>query len=144
MAAIKINTGLIRLKVECDGREEEIVFNPDDVVFMDKFVNLMDEMEKKQAEYDEKAKELDAETNADSFGVPLNMKEKLALMLDICTFMRGQVDMVFGVGTSQKIFGNANTLDMFTQFFDGITPYIQKNREEKMAKYIHANTQGVM
>lgn len=144
MAGIKINTGVIRLKVECDGREEEIVFNPDDVVFMDKFVNLMSEMEKKQAEYDEKARELDAETETNAVGVPVNMKEKLALMLDICYFMRGQVDSVFGIGTSQKVFGDANTLDMFTQFFDGITPFIQKNRAEKMAKYTAATQQNVM
>jgi hypothetical protein len=77
-------------------------------------------------------------------GVPVNMKEKLALMLDICYFMRGQMDSVFGVGTSQKVFGDANTLDMFTQFFDGITPFIQKNRAEKMAKYTAATQQNVM
>lgn len=144
MTGFKINTGIIRLRVECDDREEVIAFNPDDVTFVSNFCDLMTAMEQKQAEYDEKIEQLEQVEETDAFGVPVNIKERLALMLEICTFMRGQVDKVFGVGTSQKIFGNANTLDMFTQFFEGITPYIQKNRAEKVAKYIAGKQAGVM
>lgn len=144
MAEIKINTGTIRLRVECDGREEFIAFNPDDVVFINRFCELMTAMEKKQEEYNVKAEELEKVTETDSLGFPINMKEKLALVLDICSFMRTQVDEVFGAGTSHKIFGDANTLDMFTQFFEGITPFIQRNRDEKMARYIAEKQQGVM
>ena len=144
MAAIKINTGMIRLQVECDGRTEEITFNPDDVGFINKFCDLMKTMEEKQVEYDARIAELEKEESFDTYGIPHNMKERLALMLEICLFMREQVDMVFGAGTSQKIFGDANTLEMFTQFFEGIAPYIQKNREEKMAKYISGKQAGVM
>ena len=144
MAAIKINTGMIRLQVECDGRTEEITFNPDDVGFINKFCDLMKTMEEKQVEYDARIAELEKEESFDTYGIPHNMKGRLALMMEICQFMRGQVDMVFGAGTSQKIFGDANTLEMFTQFFDGIAPYIQKNREGKMAKYIAGKQAGVM
>ena len=144
MAGIKINTGIIRLQVECDGRMDEIAFNPDDVGFINNFCELMKAMEEKQAEYDAKIEELESDTSTDTYGIPSNIKERLALMLEICLFMRGQVDSVFGAGTSQKIFGDANTLDMFTQFFEGITPYIQKNRQEKMAKYMAGRQAGVM
>jgi hypothetical protein len=101
-------------------------------------------METKQAEYDTRIEELEKDEHYDTHGIPTNMKERLALMLEICLFMREQVDMVFGEGTSQKIFGDANTLVMFTQFFDGIAPYIKKNREDKMAKYIAGTQPGVM
>ena len=144
MTVIKINTGIIRLQVECDGRTDEIAFNPDDVGFVNRFCDLTKAMETKQAEYDAKIEELEKEEGFDTFGIPSNTKERLALMLEICLFMREQVDMVFGAGTSQKIFGDVNTLEMFTQFFDGITPYIQKNRQEKMAKYIASKQAGVM
>ena len=43
--------------------------------------------------------------------------------------------MVFGAGTSEKAFGEAQTLNMFEQFFDGITPYIQGARGQKVSKY---------
>jgi hypothetical protein len=52
--------------------------------------------------------------------------------------MRGQIDVLFGEGTSQKAFGNALELGMFEQFFSGITPFVQTVRKEKIAKYTNA------
>lgn len=135
MATIKIDTGTIRLQVECDGREETLSFNPDDVAFVEKFLSLMNELENKQEEYVRRAAELEAVTETNGFGIPINLKERLGLLLEMCIFMRGQVDEVFGVGTSQRIFGSANTLEMFEQLFNGIAPFVQKRREEKLKKY---------
>lgn len=144
MAGIKINTGVIRLEVDCDGVKDEISFNPNDVVFMENIYRLMGELQEKKAEYAEAEGKLDANKGVDESGFPLNMQERLNLILDICFYIKGQIDGVFGEGTSKKLFGSANTLDMFEQFFDGITPYIQSARESKLAQYKSNAARNVM
>ncbi|MDD3395570.1 MAG: hypothetical protein PHG19_13175 [Anaerotignum sp.] len=144
MAGIKINTGVIRLEVDCDGVKDEISFNPNDVVFMENIYRLMGELQEKKAEYAEAEGKLDANKGVDESGFPLNMQEQLNLILDICFYIKGQIDGVFGEGTSKKLFGSANTLDMFEQFFDGITPYIQSARESKLAQYKSNAARNVM
>jgi hypothetical protein len=49
--------------------------------------------------------------------------------------LRDEVDAVFGDGTSQMVFGGAYTLDVFEQFFNGIIPYVEKARANKVKKY---------
>ena len=144
MAGIKINTGVIRLEVDCDGVKDEISFNPNDVIFMENIYRLMSELEKKKKVYEETEQKLNANTGIDENGIPVNMKERLSLISDICFYIKGQIDEVFGVGTSNKLFGNANTLDMFEQFFDGITPYIQSARESKLSQYKNSASRNVM
>ncbi|MEA5057250.1 MAG: DUF6673 family protein [Anaerotignum propionicum] len=144
MAGIKINTGIIRLEVDCDGVKDEISFNPNDVIFMENIYRLMSELEKKKKAYEETEQKLNANTGIDENGIPVNMKERLSLISDICFYIKGQIDEVFGVGTSKKLFGNANTLDMFEQFFDGITPYIQSARESKLSQYKNSASRNVM
>lgn len=143
MESIRCNDGKIRLMVN-DDPDRVIAFDPDDVVFLDKLYGLMGDMEKKKAEFAEAEKELDKETAVDGYGFPVNMRQKLKLLLDICLFFREQIDQIFGAGTSQTVFGDSNRLDMFEQFFAGITPYIQKNREEKLAKYTAVPQRNVM
>ncbi|WP_352400146.1 hypothetical protein [Anaerotignum sp.] len=144
MAGIKINTGTIRLEVDCDGVKDEISFNPNDVVFMENIYRLMGELQKKKEEYAEVERKLSSNQDTDENGIPVNMKERLSLILDICSYIKGQIDGIFGAGTSKKLFGNANTLDMFEQFFNGITPYIQSARESKLAQYKNISSGNVM
>lgn len=143
MDSIRCNDGKIKLMVN-DDPDRVIAFDPDDVYFLDKLYCLMGDMEKKKAEFAEAEKELNKETAVDGYGIPVNMRQKLKLLKDICLFFREQIDQIFGEGTSQTVFGDSNSLDMFEQFFAGITPYIQKNREEKLAKYTAVPQRNVM
>lgn len=143
MESIRYNDGMIRLMVN-DDPDRVIVFDPEDVVFLDKVYGLIADIEKKKAEFVEAEKELAKDEEVDAYGIPVNMRQRLKLLLDICLFFREQIDLIFGEGTSQMVFGNSNTLDMFEQFFNGITPYIYKHRQEKLAKYTAAGQQNVM
>lgn len=134
MQSIQINTGSIRLAIN-DDESRVIEFNPNDLDFIDRFYGLISDFEVKEKEYQKKLDILNQNTELDSYNIPKNMGESLALLKDICGFMRGRIDHVFGDGSSQKAFGNANTLDMFEQFFNGITPFIQQSREGKIQRY---------
>ena len=138
MDSIKINTGIIRLEVDRDGEKSVISFNPNDVVFAEKAYNLFKKFGEKQKEFDEKVKALEQSDSEDI------LDERFKLVKEICLYVEAEIDDVFGVGTSQKVFGTAITLDMFQQFFDGILPYIQRARAERLGKYIGNENSGVM
>ena len=143
MSNINMNTGEIRLTINND-ENRVIAFNPNDLEFVDNLYNLLAGLENKEKEYKAKESEIDKNTEVNSYGVPINLKEKLDLLKKTCNYMREKIDDVFGKGTSQIVFGNANTLDMFEQFFEGITPYIEKARSAKISKYTKNNKKNVM
>lgn len=134
MQSIKIDSGSIRLAIN-DDENRIIEFNPHDVSFVENFYGLISEFEKKEIEYLERAKALDDDKEAGAYGIPQNTGKTIELIKEICAFLRDKIDSVFGEGTSQKAFGDTNTLLMFEQFLDGVTPYIQNARTGAVEKY---------
>jgi hypothetical protein len=133
MDSIRIDTGVKKILIN-DG-PEYIEFNPSDVSFAERFENLISEFETKLIEYQARSDEIEANQELDDHGIPVNLDARLKLMRDVCEFIRERIDHIFGAGTSQKVFGSALSLDMFTQFFEGITPFIKRDRLAKVAKY---------
>ena len=124
MQSIKIDLGTIQLAVN-DDPERIIEFNPQDIGFAERFYTLLSEFDVKSREFYERAEKIEKN----------DVENGLGLMREMCEYMREKIDQVFGEGTSQKAFGNAMTLNMFEQFFAGVTPYIQKARTEKVKQY---------
>jgi hypothetical protein len=134
LESLVITTGEKRLAINGD-ENRVIVFNPKDVLFAERFYNLIAEFKKALTEYKSRGADLDAENKTDEDKIPVNAGDRIALQVEICQFMREKVDYLFGAGTSQKAFGDAMEIEAFEQFFDGITPFIQSARAEKIAKY---------
>lgn len=133
---LKLTTGRVEIPIERDGKNVgNLVFNPKDAGFAERFYGLITEFEDKEKEYKEKAAQLDEDKTKDTYGIPKNAGAGIALLREICDYMRGKIDHVFGEGTSQLLFGDYNDPEMFQQFFEGVTPYIQQARAEKVAKY---------
>ena len=124
MQSIKIDLGTIQLAVN-DDPERIIEFNPQDIGFAERFYTLLSEFDVKSREFYERAEKIEKN----------DVENGLGLMREMCEYMREKIDQVFGEGSSQKAFGNAMTLNMFEQFFAGVTPYIQKARTEKVKQY---------
>jgi hypothetical protein len=141
MKSIQIDTGIKRVMIN-DDPTRVIEFNPEDVTFAEKFYSLIHAFEAKQVEYDRRSKMIDDNTAVDASGLPANVSDGLALLREVCEFMRGEIDGLFGAGTSQKAFGDARTLDMFVQFFEGITPFIKSARDEKVRRYLNDQNAG--
>jgi hypothetical protein len=136
MDVIKTSTGNKEISVERDGKLAGVVrFNPSDVVFAEKFYALVGEFESKLAEYQARSEAIESQTELDNNQLPINMEDRLSLLREACTFIRERIDHLFGAGTSQIAFGDTLSLDIFTQFFEGVTPFIQSVRSEKIAQY---------
>ena len=97
---------------------------------------MLDKVEAEESRVNTVLDEYAKEDTVDSFGIPLPLRKAASLTADLCRFMRDQIDDVFGKGTSQTAFGDANVPEMFSEFFRGVTPYIQKARSAAIAKYI--------
>ena len=134
MDSIRINTGVKRLVVN-DDPARVIEFNPEDVLFVERFYELIKVFQQKEVEFQKRIEELKAQEEKDEYGIPVNTPETLGLVMEVCDFLRGQIDNVFGPGTSQAAFAETQSLGMFEQFFAGIAPFIQSSRTEKVAKY---------
>lgn len=134
MDSIQINTGERRITINGDP-ERMIVFNPQDVLFAEKFYRLIGEFQSKLTEFMEQSKILEKDTREDANGVPLNAEQRIALLKESCEFAREKIDVLFGAGTSQKAFGDALSMHAIKQFLEGMTPFIQTTRIEKVQKY---------
>lgn len=134
---LNLNTGTVRLKITDDrgGPERYLQFNPNDIVFAEKVYNLEQKFLEKQESMEARAAEIDAVEEADKFGLPINTSERLAFIREISEWLRGQIDDVFGEGTSQMVFGDLHDLDVYEQFFEGIRPHFNKARSEKVDQY---------
>jgi hypothetical protein len=142
---LDISTGTIHIGISRDGKPAgEIAFDPSDVVFAEKFYRLMGEFDAKFAQYQERARAMDANTATNANGLPSNAGERIALAKEACLYIHAQIDNLFGVGTSHIVFGEALSLDAIRQFFAGVTPYIQKNRAEKLQKYTNKKSKRAL
>lgn len=142
MDSIKIGSGKKRIAINEDP-DRVIVFDPAEVGFAERFYKIYHEFQEKQIEYEKRSAFLDERKNeVDANGVPVNIYEGIAFLKEVCTFMRERIDYVFGDGTSQKAFDDSLSLEMIGEFLDGMTPFIEASRSEKMAKYLTKKNAG--
>lgn len=139
MESLHIDTGVKRIMVN-DDPDNVIEFSPGDISFAERFYALIREFEVKQIDYQARAAVIDANKELDANGIPLNMAAGLAMMREVCEFMRDKIDGLFGKDTSRKCFGDALSLDAFSQFFTQITPFIRSARAGKIAPYTNTVT----
>lgn len=132
--SLHIDTGEIRLAIN-DDSNRVIVFNPSDVLFAERFYEMAGTFEKTLTQYQGQMDALEKVKEVDENGVPVNAEARTKLVKEICTYFREQIDELFGAGTSQTVFGNSLNMYAFTQFFEGITPFIKQARTRKVETY---------
>ena len=132
---LQINTGIVSLAIMRDGKDTgTLSFNPTDTLFAERFYALLGELQKSLNDYKARGIEL-SKKGFDQDGVPVNVEEQIAMQIQLCNYLREKIDKIFGEGTSQKLFGEVRNLEIYQQFFDGILPFFQQARAEKVAKY---------
>lgn len=143
MENMNISTGRVYIQINND-ENRVISFNPSDLRFAERYYALLASSEKVLGDYEKREAELDKDKTTDAYGIPTNMPARFELLKEVCDYMKAQIDSVFGEGTSAAAFADEYELDMFDQFFNGITPYVQKVRNSKVAKYTAAHKNGVL
>lgn len=132
MHNLNLNLGTKKVTIN-DDPDRTIEFNPQDMIFVEKFYKVFNEVQEKQTELMSKAEAISSDL--DENGMPVGIQEQLALINETCVYMREKIDYLFGDGTSQKAFGDVLNLDAIAQFFEGILPLVMDERNEKVKKY---------
>jgi len=135
--SLKIDAGIQSILIN-DG-PFVLRFNPTDVLFVERFYKMVGAFEAKMKAYEEVATEIDADKSVAEDGLPANLPKRLEFLTNICQFAHGEIDMLFGEGTSQGLFGGMQSLDMIEQFFTGLAPLIRTTRDAKVGKYTGKN-----
>lgn len=139
---LTIHSGEIRVTVNQDP-EREIAFHPSDLHFAEGFYDLLTGFETKRRAFVEEEEKMRSQMEAHGGASSEYMKKMLSRNREMLQYLHEQVDVLFGEGAGDKICGGVNSLEMYEQFFNGIAPYIQQQRSEKMRKYQEADD-GVM
>ena len=140
--SVHIDTGEVELHVNGDPKRV-VRFNPQDVRFAENFYALLKEFDIKRAEFTARDEKIKAEGEKLIDGLPASLPESFVMIREACIWLRGEIDKIFGAGTSQTAFGDALVLDVFEQFLAGVTPHIAKVRESKVAQYTQEHKERV-
>src|SRR5690348_3582098 len=117
---LEITTAGKRIPIVRDGENVGVLaFNPDDVVFAEKFYRLYGELQQRFAEYQDRAVALESDGETDLNDLPVNLGERIALAKEACTFAYAQIDILFGAGTSAMVFGDTFLVTAIEQFLRG-------------------------
>ena len=136
MESLDLKTNSKKIELKRDGVVTGVIsFDPSDVVFAEKFYNLIAEFQAKGKEYEPRAMALDGNTATDTNGLPVNFGERIALLREVCEYIRARIDHLFGIGTSQAAFGDVHDTELIVQFLDGLKPFFQSARAAKIEKY---------
>ena len=104
MDNLRIDSGLKRIMIN-DDPNRFIEFNPNDVLFAEKFYALIKVFEEQEVKFQERIEQIQKNEEKDAYGIPVNTQETLDFVVEVCNFLREQIDKVFGAGTSQTVFG---------------------------------------
>ena len=135
LPSIRIDTGVKRIAIN-DDPDRVIEFNPTDAVWVEKFFRLFRDLQAKLDEYHKRYEKLAGDTSVDASGIPVSAEAQIELLKETCDYLRSKIDDLFGDGAAQTVFGDTRNLDVFVQFFDGMTPYIESARSPMVDKYL--------
>ncbi len=131
---INIHSDEIILTIN-DDPNRVVKFNPKDTVFAEKFYVLLGKLKEKLEEFKKRSEQLDLVTAKDDLGAPINFQERLQVINDACAYMKSEIDVLFGTGTSMTVFGSSTQIEMFEQFLNGLLPFFEEVRAAKVATY---------
>src|SRR5690349_4909857 len=96
---LEITTVSKRIPIVRDGENVGLLeFNPDDVVFAERFYRLYSELQKQFTQYQTQAVLLEKDATQDDNGLPVNLGPRIALAKEACLYAYEQIDILFGAG----------------------------------------------
>jgi hypothetical protein len=126
-SSIRIDAGEVTLLVN-DDPSRVIKFNPEDILFVERFYSLLGGFEGVQKKFQDR---LDAIPDNEESTAP----RVIAVIEEACDYLMEQIDSVFGAGTSEAAFAGSKSLSQIEQFFLAIAPYVKAKRQDKVTKY---------
>lgn len=123
MEKIRVNNDDKVYKIEVNDKGEYIEFDLMDIELPIKLMKLAEDIEKNKNIYQTRLNDNEKKNQDD---IKKQMLEQYEISKKYCEKMRGVFDEFFGEGSSEKIFGSKNKVNMFEEFFDQLIPHLDK------------------
>ena len=135
MDSLQIKSGKKRIQItDEDGKEKGVLeFNPSEITFIEKYQDLLINFTEKSGEID--ALRISAKDAMSGDNVREQSDIIFTAVKELYDFFENEVDALFGVGTSSMLFSKERDVDEYTQFLEGIAPFIQGERAKKLEQY---------
>jgi hypothetical protein len=127
MDVLRIDTGVKKIQIN-DG-PDFIEFNPTEVNWGRRYEKMREEVKMRMDDMSARITVIEQSENP-------AIEEISELRDEVCLFIREKIDILFGSGTSQKVFGDSMSEYAIASFLEGITPFIQAGRETLVTKYM--------
>ena len=137
---IKLDTGVKRVRVETtDGLSHDLVFNPNDILFVERLHKLYQDSRLKVAELEKYQSEM-PNPELDDNGIPLDLSPVSNKTKEINEWFRGEIDKLLGENTCHKIFGDTvyygESFGVYVQLITKLNSFIEPIRVQKVQKYV--------
>lgn len=125
MESLQIKTGKVGIKILDDfGVERGIFqFNPEDLGAAKKMSELLAKIKTQSSDLEKR--ESECKTG----------EERMLLLEEVCSGYRKDIDNIWGIGSSDILFGNAVCTEMFEDFLTGIGKHYSKESAKRVNKY---------
>lgn len=135
MQNLNFDDGSISLAVQGD-MNRLLTFNPTDLNMASKFYKLIEKSEEKGKEITEKAKKVDNSTDN---------KELIEFLTEVDEYFKGELDNVFGAGSSKIIFGDINVMStssngdyVISNFLMALCPHFEKAQKDRVKHVVES------
>lgn len=137
---IKLDTGLKRIRVETtDGLTHDLVFNPNDVLFIERLHKLYQDARLKVIELEKYQEEM-PEPELDENGIPEDLSPISDKTRELNNWFRGEIDKLLGENTCKAIFGDVvyygESFGIYVQLITKLNSFIEPVRMKKIEKYV--------
>ncbi|MEN6482582.1 MAG: hypothetical protein ABFD29_10475 [Anaerolineaceae bacterium] len=122
------------IQIVLDGDSSRVIsFNPRDVMLRNRITQFMLNLQAKRTEIAERAQAIEAVTEKDEDGIPINIKDALSFNTETSEYFISQLDDIFGDGTSEKLFGpRAFDIELMLSFMTFIMDKINIVSKDKL------------
>ena len=128
------------VKIAIDGDESKVIeFNPNDMLFRNRITEFMISVQGKQVEMAEKAEALEKAEQPAEGTLPSNIQDVLAFNQEVADYFISELDDLFGVGASEKLFGERSfdsglMANFMIYVMEKINTVSQNKVEQKLGK----------
>ena len=136
MDSLQIKSGKKRIQItdENGGEKGVLEFNPSELAFIEKYQELLINFTEKSGEIDE-LRQAAGLVEVDGENIREQSDVIFTAVKELYDFFEKEIDTLFGDGVSSMLFSKERDINEYTQFLEGIAPFIQGERAKKWAKY---------
>lgn len=122
------------VQITLDGDSSRVIsFNPRDVMLRNRITQFILDLQAKRTEITERAQAIEAVTETDEDGIPVNIKDALAFNTETSDYFISQLDDIFGDGAAEKLFGpRAFDIELMLGFMTFVMDKINAVSKDKL------------